>query len=428
MIKLLASRTAVYFAVSVVAKGIAFALMVFYANILTAAEFGILGTFAAVLALVGVYIGFRPETYVFKVHAECGDEQVGVHLVALYKLLAISFAVVSVGLALGAGWLPIDHDERWLFASGVALTALVQGSLLITNTFLVSSDRPKAYATTELTMIFGFLIISLPFVYFTRDWTGRVLGDLLAISLAAAVSIVLVKRQFRQNQTRANWLHPIEPAAVKAALRFLFPVTFHVVGFAAVTMLDRLLIADMMDVEAVGRYTAAYSLGMVLGVAHDAALRAWNPQFFRLVNEGPAVQRKLWRIQWWYAAGALVSSVIYGVIATQAFDRLFPAEYHSARGIVLPFCLAYGFEGVRKIFCGYLYHRGRTSVLALITVLASVLNIFLNLWWIPIHGLMGAALATLIAFFLMALAVVALVYLEPHPTSRKENLRTEASK
>lgn len=392
------------------AKGIPFALLILYANILTATEFGILGTFTAVLALAGVYVGFRPEAYIYKVHAEARNLAVARHLKALYQLLALSFLIVLILLVAGAEWLPIEHDERWLFAGGVALTALIQGSIVITDTFLVSSDKPKAYALSQFTAVLSFLLISLPLVYLTRDWIGRVIGDLVAYSLAGVVSLLLVKRHLRRlTGGPISLFGRAESPSTKAAFSFLFPVTFHVIGFAAVNMLDRLLIADIMDVEAVGRYTAAYSLGMVLGVAHDAALRAWNPHFFRMVNEGAFVQRRLWHIQCWYAVGAIVSAILFGFGAAQAFEYLFPSEYHSAKNLIMPICLAYGFEGVRKIFCGYLYHRGRTKSLALITVCASILNILLNLWWIPINGLIGAAFATLAAFVFMTGAVLILV-------------------
>jgi Na+-driven multidrug efflux pump len=60
----------------------------------------------------------------------------------------------------------------------------------------------------------------------------------------------------------------------------------------------------------------------------------------------------------------------------------------------------------------------RTRTVAAAAVAASVLNVVLNLWWIPVWGILGAALATYLAYTLQHVILLLPTRGRPHSSTR----------
>lgn len=405
----LARHGSIYILATLVARGTPFALMIVYANLLEPVHFGLVGTLVAAVGLLSVFVGLRPNIYVVKhFHQAQGAfaERVG----SLYFILAVTFVAALAVMLLASPWLPVPAESALVFALAVTCLAGVRGAHQLPDSILISSGQPVRYAASQAVLAAGLVVLSLPLVYLVRSWEAMALGTAVATALAAVLSSLFVvqvlgrregTRLFRPNRQYAG-----------EAFAFLFPVSFHVIGFTAVTSVDRLILMDLKGAEMVGAYTAAYTLAMVVGVGHEALLKVWNPYFFRRVAaDGVRLQRMLGP-QSLYAVVSIVTAVAYGLAAQWGFGAIFPDVYGYAAAIVPVICLAYGLEGARKVFCGQLYVFSRTKTLAAISLAAAVLNIALNILWIPEHGVAGAAWATLAAFAVMTTAVVAVsVYL-----------------
>lgn len=399
----------IYVGATLAAKGTPFILLIVYAHILSPADYGLVGTVMATVTIASVYVGLRPDIYVVKHYHQVPGE-LGDRITALYQILVFTLLIVLAVLLLGIPWLPISGLSGVVFAFAVAGLAGARGAQLIPESVLMSGGRSGLYALSQVVMAVGFVAVTLPLAYAFRSWESVAFGNLVTWLVGAFVATLLAWRQFGARDP-ATYVR-VKRKQIGEAVGFLFPLTFHVIGFTSVNAIDRLILLDMKGAETVGAYTAAYTLGLVLGTGHEALLKAWNPYFFRRVNAAGVHLRAMLGVQSAYAAASVLSAIIYGLLARYAFDFLFPPEYAHAAAIVPVICLAYGLEGARKVFCGQLYVFSRTKTLAAISLLAAVINIVLNLAWIPTLGIAGAAYATLAAFALMTGAVVALsIYL-----------------
>lgn len=415
----------IYVGSTLLSRGTPFVLMIVYAHLLSAEQYGFIGTLLAAVGLLSVYVGLRPDTYVVTHYHRAGD-QFGHRVGALYLILAVTFLVGLAAMLLAHPWLPVPAEQALVFAVAVACLAGVRGVQLIPDSILMASGRPLHYAAGQATLAGGMVVLSLPLVYFLRSWHAVAMGNALALALAALVSSVLMARVIAV----PDGTSPFRPRRHYAgeAFGFLFPLTFHIIGFVSVNAIDRLLLMGLKGPETVGAYTAAYTLGMVVGVGHDALTKVWNPYFFRKINaEGVRLARMLGP-QSLYALLSLLSALVYGLLAQAAFGLVFPETFAHAAAIVPIICVAYGLEGARKIFCGQLYACSRTKTLAVISLVSAFVNIALNLLWIPDHGITGAAYATLVSFALMTVAVVAFsVYLSsvtaPAPEGRMHEVQ-----
>ena len=171
--------------------------------------------------------------------------------------------------------------------------------------------------------------------------------------------------------------------------------------FIAIYMrLDQFMIQKMLDSSALGNFTAAVKLSEAFYVVPGLVAGS----LFPAIINGLKISREeyLIRMQKLYSVFAIISitaiigvllfgnfavSILYGDAYTQTADVL---KLHFANSLFVFFGVAYSqafiVEGMQKF----------TTIN---TAIGAVLNVLLNLWLIPKMGVLGAALATLIAQF-----------------------------
>ena len=86
-------------------------------------------------------------------------------------------------------------------------------------------------------------------------------------------------------------------------------------------------------------------------------------------------------------------------------------RYIRATAYVFWIGLSYFFWGIYLIFSGFLFYAKKTAILGRLAILNVVLNLILNYFLIQWFGALGAAYATCISFFIIALVIVWKVYL-----------------
>jgi len=79
-------------------------------------------------------------------------------------------------------------------------------------------------------------------------------------------------------------------------------------------------------------------------------------------------------------------------------------EYSSATQVIFWLSLAFIFRGWYQLFFNVIVHYGKTTIFIYITFGSAILNVILNYYLIHLNGMVGAAQATAIAFFIMFLS------------------------
>jgi O-antigen/teichoic acid export membrane protein len=130
----------------------------------------------------------------------------------------------------------------------------------------------------------------------------------------------------------------------------------------------------------------------------DGINKAWAPYYYKImtVNANPEgvivkyVSMYLWIILLLCIAGILFSSEI--------FQFAFPPQYFSAVPYVAPVLLGYFFIGLYQFANKPLFFFKKTKIIPFITGFAALLNIGLNLIFIPKFGAIAAAWTTAFSY------------------------------
>jgi O-antigen/teichoic acid export membrane protein len=224
--------------------------------------------------------------------------------------------------------------------------------------------------------------------------------------LIASVVTVLALVPTIARQLTGDFSVPLYRALVKFGLPYV-PA-----GLAAIVIqvIDRPIMLLLTNLAVVGVYQANYRLGIFMMLIVSMYDYAWRPFFLSHASEPGA--KELFARALTYCVGAMtviflaVSMFVGDVVRVRIFGRyIIHPDYWGGLSIVPVVLLAYMFLGVYNNLVAGVYIEKKTQRLPAITLAGALVNIGTNFLLIPTMGMMGGALATLLAYAVMALAL-----------------------
>jgi len=152
-----------------------------------------------------------------------------------------------------------------------------------------------------------------------------------------------------------------------------------------------------------GQYAAGYDLATLpIGVLMMIINLAAYPLVLRALEEhGPAAaRRQLSRCLTALLGIGLPAAVGLALLARPIAEVLLGAPFRESGAVLIPWvALAALLRDVKAYYLDVAFHVGRNTLGQMwITVVAAIVNVVLNLWWIPLFGIVGAAWATVVAY------------------------------
>jgi O-antigen/teichoic acid export membrane protein len=316
----------------------------------------------------------------------------------------------------GALALYFQHDQtlRWLVGLGVVML-WAQAWFQLNLAVVRSKFAPLRYGAVSVLKAGIALGVGAVLIALGHGATGALLG-LLAGWFLASVSF--------------GWGEWIGVRWGRADRRLLlnlggygFPLTILFFLNFLVSSSDRFLLGYLIDVGAAGVYAAGYDLAQQsVGLLMSAVNLAAFPLIVRAMEDGGAdAARERLRKSAFLLLGIAVPAVtglcmLSGNIGNVILGKAFSKE----ASLVIPLiAVAVLLSGIKSFYVDLGFQLARTTHKLLWSVLGAALtNILLNLWWIPLFGLVGAAYATIAAFAVglcASMLLVRKVFVVPMP-------------
>ena len=168
---------------------------------------------------------------------------------------------------------------------------------------------------------------------------------------------------------------------------------------------DRYLIGFFSSSQMVGIYSAAYNIGMMIGFFGAPLQIILFPTISKLYEEGKEQEMKT------YLAYSLKYFLLFTIpslfglciLSRQILLIMTRPEFVAQGSLVLPI-VAVGalFSGLYgAIFAWILIVAKRTRLIFVLVSFSALINLFLNILFIPVYGIIAAAITTLIAYFIL---------------------------
>jgi len=257
--------------------------------------------------------------------------------------------------------------------------------------------RPLAnVALVSVVFLFGFRLL------------GAVYGFLLSSAISAFLGLYLLKRVF------PDIVSGLESSyEVRRLLRFSLPVLF--VGFSSALLgqTDRIMLGYFKASEDLGIYSAAAIISQQAGLVMYSFSYIFCPIISDLYNrkEFSSFERLFKTVTRWVISLNLVILLLLILFSKQImgiFGPGFTAGWSVLVTLSAVHLIGYSAGGA---LVGYvLQMSGKQDIELINAIVMLVANIALNLWLIPLYGILGAALATGASFAVINVARILEVY------------------
>jgi len=233
-----------------------------------------------------------------------------------------------------------------------------------------------------------------------------VLFVLMSMLIAEIIGIGFAARKFRPDFHFKS--HEVTASLGKAMLLYGMPLMMLESLGLIMRLSDRYIIQAVLGENALGMYSASYNLASYLDLILLAAMaQALKPYYMQLwETEGVEKTRS-------FLSDGMHSYWVVGIPLITLFSLVSPhllnflaSDKYAPGTIIIPF-IAFSFllEGAMNFLAAGLYIEKNTKTLMFWGIVATVLNLGLNLLAIPVYGILGAAVVTIISYLVFVLGV-----------------------
>ncbi len=363
-------------------------------RLLGPAEFGVVATAMVVsqLLLLGVGLGLPAIATREYYNESAGGLAHARSIVAVSCWIAVP--VAATVFAAGAAWGEQAGFGEFGPALQLAVLSAVPGTAYLgAQGIFRALDQAGRFVLLVAIVAGGGHASGLGLVLLGGGATAYIAGLAAGYMVGAVVGLTLA---------HVNLLSLPSWRQLVAAVGIALPAVMHAMALFVLVAGDRIIIDMVLGPDQTGRYQVAYGIG-AMGITVVAAFNnAWAP----LIYAGTEASRWLVLATTTRLAQRLAVPIAGGLAIAGPFALLVmaPDSYDPlSLAPVTAVVAAAIFPYVVYLSAAHIvFQRGMTRPLAIVTPLIAALNIVLNLVLIPAFGLMGAAIATVVAYLGLA--------------------------
>lgn len=307
--------------------------------------------------------------------------------------LLLGAALAGVTWLLGPLWSGMYEGVAWSGALQLAVfLGFAQAAQTTSLSVLRAARRVYAFVSVVLAQVVvgGTLAVLLA----ERNGPAGLVGGLaVGASVGALLGLVLTYRR-----PAWSWV------SLRAGLALALPFAAVMLSGWVFGLSDRVLIERFLGLASLGTYHVAYALAIVPILLTDALHTAWLPHFYRLDagTKRALPERLATRVT--VAVAAVAAGVV--LLAPAIGALLAPPDLDVPVTVVALVVSATFVRASYLIAFAVLSDAKESRSIARASSLGAVVNVALNLWLIPVWGLTGAAMTTLVAYGVISIVAL----------------------
>jgi len=366
---------------------------IYIARYLGPEDFGVLSYALAVVTIFMAVTRLGMESILVRElarHTEQAKDNMGTAFMLMLVAAFIGLLVLSILIYL------FESDPHTKIYIWIISTGLVFQSFLVVDYGFQAQVKAKYSSVAKSVAIGISSLIKVSFVWMQADLL------LFAIAYAleyAIVGLLLVITHFVKKQPRFLFLFQKDLA--KSFLKSAWPMVLSAVSAMLYMRIDQIMIKNMLDVHQLGLYAAATKIYEGWTIVPYVLSISLLPAIVKLKASSPISYEtnltKLFSLLFWLG-------IIVATITTLGGEWIigvsFGAEFIEAKSVLAIVMWTAAFTALGTVSARYFTVEGMEKKIAIRTVFALIINVIINIILIPIYGIEGAAVATLITIFI----------------------------
>jgi len=406
-IKQLTRHSAIYGIGHIASRAIGFLLLPIHTNFIVPEQYGAAALLFSALAILTVFFSYGMDVAFLRyfIMADSREEK--------KRIFSTSFLMLAGSGLLFSGLMFLFPGpvSRAIFADPEYITLVRLGSgilfadtlCLIPYLLLRAQERSRHFVLIKLCNVLLNVGLNVLFVIYMGAGVKGIFVSNIIASVTALILLLPVAVQFFDLV--------FDGSVLKRLLQFGLPYIPSGVAVLVMDQIGRFFLDRLAGKSAAGIFSANCKLGIFMALVVAAFRFAWHPFFLRTAKENEEAPKIFARVLTYFTGIAaqfflLITFMLDEIISFHIGNiYLFGRGFSSGKAIVPVILLAYILYGLYVNFIIGIYIRKKTPWLMLITMAGAITGIGMNLALVPDMGIMGAALATLSAYAVMAVII-----------------------
>ena len=401
-LKELTKDTAIYGISTMLGRFLNFILVPFYTNVFLPADYGaviLIYSYIAIFNIIFIY-GMDAAFLKYSAFKDIGDEKDNFSTPFISILLtSILFCGLLVVLKQPiAEFVELSANLNYLIILS-ALLLFFDANAVISFLKLRLERKAKLFSFIKITSILFNIALNV-FLILKLKWgiEAIFISNLAASVLSFILLIPTLLKNFRFS------FHKV---LFKRLLKFGLPYLPAGLGMMLVQVIDVPILEKLTDIKTVGIYKANYKLGIFMMLFVNMFQYAWQPFFLTNAKEENAKEIFSKVLTYFTIVGSIMLVILSLFISdivkiNFAGISIIGANYWAGLYIVPVILLAYLFNGLYVVFSAGIYIEEKSIYAPIVTGAGALTNVVANYILIPQLNIMGAALATLLSYTIMA--------------------------
>lgn len=369
-------------------KAIALITVPIFTRIMSAADYGIFNTYASWVSIFAIFIGLslgqtlRSAVYEKEIEIES-------YISSIFGLSILDF-VLTFCLVIILSFFFDFQITRFMLA-----LCLIQSFLqFIRDTIAMKYMMQMRYvARTLILSIPNILVQLLAIAIILNMADDKYMGKAYSyVIVYLIVGVWLIVVQYHKSKDYSNYKY------WKYGLTLSLPLVLHSLSCVVLSSSDRIMITMYVGTTETGIYSLVYNMTLMTTVITTSFENVWIPWFSKHLNNNDRDSINQAVVSYIMCVALIVCAIIY--VSPEMMDILAPKEYAPGKSMAPLLMTAVFVTFLYTISVNLEYYRKATKNIAKNTCMAAMLNVILNMIFIPKYGAIAAAATTLLSYII----------------------------
>lgn len=374
-------------------KGLAFITIPVYTRLLTTTEYGVYSVYTTWFNIITIFASLSLSAGFFNVGILKYENEKDRFLSSVQGLGTLSTVIVLAFCFVFHGWF-----YKLTKLSG-ALLLIMSVQLLFSTPVLYWSVKQRfEYKYAKVVMVTmlsaaATVALSLFLIYFLSDRSySLILGGALIQVVAGVFFYAHNLFKGKCFYDKYIWSH---------AAFFGITLIPHYLAYSVLNLSDRVMINNMCSTSDAGIYSLACQIAIAVNIVTSAVDASMNPWVYqKLKSKG---YQEIARVTNYVVLvfGFVVASC--ALVVPEILLIIAPKAYQGAKWVMPPVIAGCFYLYLAGCFMRIAFYHEKKKIIVVASVFAAILNVILNLVFIPKFGFIAAAYTTLVSYMVFTL-------------------------
>lgn len=389
--KKLINNTFLFLIGNIGSKFIQFFLVPLYTYTLTTAQYGVTDIFFTTINFIIPIVSIQVSDGLLRFGLSRENN--------INDVINSSFRIMLVGTIFSIVCSPlfclVPELKEWIFYFIIILNLQIYRDLL--SIVLKIKDMNKKYAINSIIYTFSLCLFNIIFlVLFGMGLAGYFLSFIIANIISIAYILLMLKSDLKLFIRKRNKL------LIKTIALYSLPLVINSISYWITMASDRYMIRTFLELSSVGIYAVACKIPTIITTFSGIFNQAW---MISSIDEYENEKNSSFYGEIFNKyVGIIILFCALLILVLKPFMKMYvSSDYYIAWKCTSILIFSTVFSGICAFINGIFYAYKKSINITITTTLGALINIILNFAFIPLMGIMGAAIATLVSWFFIAM-------------------------